>query len=142
MPVSSEVEVKGVDQLNRKLLRLQQRLDTGDPGSTVRQVLRRVTLLIQSRMMIYPPQRAGSSYRRTGTLGRTWTSDVYPEGDALIGKVGNVTKYAPQVQSEKFQSKAHKGRWQTDVQVIRELEPEINAEFSALGRDVVREFNG
>lgn len=135
------IEPKGVEQVRKKIDRLQKRLDTGDPGSTVRQVLRRVVILIQSRMMVYPPQRAGSSYRRTGTLGRTWTSDVYSEGDALIGKVGNVTKYAPQVQSEKFQSKAHKGRWQTDVQVIRELEPEINAEFSALGRDVVREFN-
>ena len=139
--IDPEIETKGVEQVRKKIDRLQKRLDTGDPGSTVRQVLRRVVILIQSRMMVYPPQRAGSSYRRTGTLGRTWTSDVYSEGDSLIGKVGNVTKYAPQVQSEKFQSKAHKGRWQTDVQVIRELEPEINAEFSALGRDVVREFN-
>ena len=139
--IDPEIETKGVEQVRKKIDRLQKRLDTGDPGSTVRQVLRRVVILIQSRMMVYPPQRAGSSYRRTGTLGRAWTSEVYAEGDALIGKVGNVTKYAPQVQSEKFQSKAHKGRWQTDVQVIRELEPEINAEFSALGRDVVREFN-
>ena len=139
--IDPEIETKGVEQVRKKIDRLQKRLDTGDPGSTVRQVLRRVVILIQSRMMVYPPQRPGGSYRRTGTLGRAWTSEVYAEGDALIGKVGNVTKYAPQVQSEKFQSKAHKGRWQTDVQVIRELEPEINAEFSALGRDVVREFN-
>lgn len=141
MMVGAEVDPEGVKRLNRQLERLRDRLDAGNPGSTVRQVLRRVTLLIQARMMVYPPQRPGGSYRRTGTLGRAWTSEVYAEGDALIGKVGNVTKYAPQVQSEKFQSKAHKGRWQTDVQVIRELEPEINAEFSALGRDVVREFN-
>jgi hypothetical protein len=142
MMVGAEVDPEGVKRLNRKLERLRDRLDAGNPGSTVRQVLRRVTLLIQARMMVYPPQRAGSSYRRTGTLGRTWTSDVYSEGDSLIGKVGNVTKYAPQVQSERFQRPMHKGRWQTDAQVIREAQPEIVREFEALSRDVVREFNG
>ncbi len=139
MPVVPEIEVKGIEQLNRKLARIQQRLDTGDPGSTLRQAMRRAVLRVQAGMMDYPTQRSGSSYRRTGTLGRRWTSEVYAEGDSLIGKVGNVTKYAPQVQSEKFQSKAHKGRWQTDVQVIRELEPEINAEFQALVSQVIRE---
>lgn len=140
--VTPEIDSDGVRKLNQKLERLSDRLDTGNPGSTVRQVLRRVVTIVQARMMVYPPQRAGSSYRRTGTLGRTWTSDVYPEGDSLIGKVGNVTKYAPQVQSERFQRPMHKGRWQTDAQVIREAQPEIVREFEALSRDVVREFNG
>ena len=123
MPVVPEIEVKGIEQLNRKLARIQQRLDTGDPGSTLRQAMRRAVLRVQAGMMDYPTQRSGSSYRRTGTLGRRWTTEVLPEGDELIGKVGNNTKYAPQVQSEKFQARVHRERWQTDADVLEKSPP-------------------
>lgn len=75
---------------------------------------------LHNKMAIYPPQRAGSQYRRTGTLGRRWTPLV--ENGGKRGVVGNNTLYAPQVQGEATQSRAHRGRWQTDKQVaLREI---------------------
>lgn len=140
MPVTPEIEITGVEQLNAKLQRLQQRLDTDDPGSTVRRVMSRAVIRVQAGMMHYPPQRAGSWYRRTGTLGRRWTTEIINTGDGLVGKVGNNTEYGPMVQSELFQANVHAGTWQTDRDVMDKEEPEIQREFAALVRDAVREF--
>lgn len=76
---------------------------------------------LHNKMAIYPPQKAGSWYRRTGTLGRRWTHVV--ENGGKRGVVGNNTIYAPQVQGEGMQARVHRGRWQTDKQVAtRELD--------------------
>lgn len=140
MPVTPEIELKGIEQLGKKIARLQKQLDAGDPGSTIRQAMTRIVLIVQTRMMHYPPQRPGSSYRRTGTLGRRWTHRVTTSGSTVTGRVGNNTSYAPQVQSERFQHPVHRGRWQTAEKVIREEESNIRAEFAALAREVAREF--
>jgi hypothetical protein len=134
----SDIEVKGIEALNRKMLGIQQRLDTGDPGSTINRVMKRAVLRVQAGMMVYPSQRAGSSYRRTGTLGRRWTNEVVPSGNTLIGKVGNNTEYGPFVQSEAFQASTHQGVWQTDRGVIELERPTIVSEFAQLVQGVVQ----
>jgi hypothetical protein len=70
---------------------------------------------LHNKMAKYPPQRPGTAYRRTGTLGRRWTHRV--EDGGKRGVVGNNTVYAPQVQSAEQQRWMHKGRWQTDQSV-------------------------
>lgn len=72
-------------------------------------------------MKSYPPQRSGSSYVRTGTLGRRWvTEPVKHIAEGLQGTIGNNTPYGPWVQSSAFQAYMHRGRWQTDQDVVRE----------------------
>ena len=84
---------------------------------------------LQAAMAHYPAQRAGSGYRRTGTLGRRWTTRVTERSDGLEGKVGNNTTYGPFVQSQMFQATVHRSRWQTDQQVIDEQQAAIVADF-------------
>ena len=86
----------------------------------MRPAMSSVGFLIQNQMANYPPAIAGSSYRRTGTLGRRWTMVVNQYPGMIATEVGNNTKYAPWVQSDQFQAKVHAGRWKTDVQVLRD----------------------
>jgi len=115
------IRVTGIDALQRKL------------GQDFRRVLRppmqRAVLLLQAAMADYPPQRTGSSYVRTGTLGKKWTTDVDDLPDGVLGKIGNVTEYAPLVQSEQFQAAAHRGRWQTEQQMLRKHLAQIERFF-------------
>lgn len=102
--------------------------------------VRRAVLRMQARMAVYPPQRPGSWYRRTGTLGRRWTSgqpQVRAGGGSIVGRYGNNTEYAPFVQGDDMQARIHRGRWQTDEQVARELAGEIARDFE---REIERMF--
>ena len=54
---------------------------------------------ILDEMQYYPPPRARSRYRRTGTLGRSWTARTSRRG--LRVTIGNNTPYAPYVQGDK-----------------------------------------
>lgn len=92
--------------------------------------MQRAVLDVQARMQQYPPQRSGSSYRRTMTLGRRWTSVVVREGNSLRGTVGNNTRYAPLVQSQMYQARVHRGRWLTDQGAIEQAAPAIIADFA------------
>lgn len=74
-------------------------------------------------MAKYPPERPGQTYRRTKTLGRTWTHVVQKSLLGVSTIVGNVTPYAPDVQSIERQADIHKGRWQTDQDAINDLAP-------------------
>ena len=117
-----EVSIQGTDALIAKL---------GKVGATnvLRPPMQRAVLRIQRDMQEYPIQRVGSTYRRTGTLGRLWTTRIQQSGQYMEGKVGNRVKYAPFVQSRQFQARVHRGRWQTDERVVN-----LNA------RTIVRDF--
>ena len=74
----------------------------------------------------YPPAPSGSSYRRTGNLGRAWTSaqyEVSANTGGITGVIGNAVRdrrgraYGPYVQSEEEQAWMHRGRWATDEMV-------------------------
>ena len=116
------ITIKGVPELYRKL-------DRAAAIETLRPPMQRAVLGLQAGMAKYPPAVPGSAYRRTGTLGRTWTSRVTPTGDGLEGRVGNVTVYAPAVQSALEQAAVHRGRWQTDESEIERQQSMIEADF-------------
>lgn len=70
----------------------------------------------------YPPEPPNSSYVRTGTLGRRFTTDVIPEFSSVSGELGTNLNYAPWVVGDdfpgseingvtKYQAKVHQGRW-------------------------------
>lgn len=116
------IEIYGVTELIETL-------GMAEGVSVLRPPMQRAVARLHTAMAHYPPQRAGSTYRRTGTLGRRWTTRVIERGDGLEGKVGNNTVYGPFVQSQMFQAGVHSGRWQTDQQVMDEQQASIVADF-------------
>lgn len=86
------------------------------------------TALLLREMQLYPPQRSGSSYRRTGTLKRSWFRNVQRGIGSVTGSVtssGAIAPYNQQVQREGMQSAVHRGRWQTEVQVVDRMMPHV-----------------
>lgn len=80
--------------------------------------------LIQKELATYPPPPAGSTYRRTGTLGRRWQFVTEIKPFRVVANVFNTTSYAPFVEGSMTQARIHQGRWPTDEQVVEEsLEP-------------------
>lgn len=127
----SSIDIEGIDKLFSKLDRVQ-------AISTLRPPMQRSVYRLQRDMAQYPPARPGSSYIRTGTLGRRWTTQVTETSDGLTGKTGNNTSYGPFVQSQMFQAAVHQGRWQTDEQVLERNREAIQADFE---RTIQRELD-
>lgn len=113
------------------------RLDSLRIGDVLRNPMYRAVLRIQADMQKYPPQRAGARYRRTGTLGRRWTTRVTSSGNSITGTVGNNTSYGPFVQSQRFQARIHRGLWQTDAQVVERNIDVIVDDFRAAIRSAL-----
>ena len=116
------ITIKGVDELSAKL-------DKAARNDVLLPPMHRAVMRIQRVMATYPPQRMGSRYIRTGTLGRKWTTKVTTSKGGVRGKVGNNTPYGPVVQSSQFQASIHRGRWQTDENVVRINSAAIIADF-------------
>lgn len=125
------ITITGLDEAERRLGRIDDVLDVIEPA------MQRSVIKLQEAMADYPPQRPNSSYRRTGTLGRRWTTAVDRLPRSLRGTVGNNTIYGPFVQSARFQSAVHRGRWQTDEQVIEEEKPGIVRDFEKAIRNAI-----
>lgn len=117
----AEITIQGIEDLIR-------RVGMARTVQILRPPMTRSMARIVNRMGDYPPQPSGTTYRRTGTLGRRWTQEITETADSIEAKAGNNTSYGPFVQSEQFQA-AWMGHWQTDQDVITELEPVILADF-------------
>lgn len=115
------IKVYGVEQFIARISRPM-------ASRTLRPAMQASVGILQRDIAKYPRQRAGATYRRTGTLGRRWTTEVAKSG--LWGKVGNNTSYGPFVQSSQFQATMHRGRWQTDEQVLQRNTGRIEKIFS------------
>lgn len=120
--MADEITIEGLNELEKKL-------SSFDLMEVLRPPMYRAVLRLQSKMAKYPPARAGSRYKRTGSLGRRWTHDVDINRDSIKGKVGNRTLYGPYVQSEQFQARWHRGIWQTDQRVLNEERHSIINDF-------------
>lgn len=115
---SAELRLQGAPELLAKLAHT--------PDLLLQLIERAVTaglLQLQHEMAIYPLPPAGSTYHRTGTLGRLWTSDPplwsgRPSG--WLGSIGNATSYGPYVQDPKWQS-SHNDAWRTTQVVLDTL---------------------
>ena len=132
------IENTGIDQLMRKLQSME------DVNNVLRPPMQRAVFRLQRDMANYPPQRPGSRYVRgqgwanaqgrvirqtSERLGQSWTTDIKESNRGLSGKIGNNTSYGPFVQSQQFQAAVHRGRWQTDAQVVESNRARIVADF-------------
>lgn len=104
---------------------------------------------VQFALKIYPPQIRGMHvmfvsekqrryffaaladgtiqvpYRRTRTLGRRWTTKVEFVNGGVVGTIGNVTPYAPLVQSRTEQAGIHYMHWQTAEDTLDVMQNDI-----------------
>jgi hypothetical protein len=101
--------------------------------------------LLHSEMARYPQQRTPKDrrrpYRRTGLLGRTWTSKITRKRSEVTGELGNNARdrrgrsYGPYVQADPSGPKPHQAWmhvsvWATDQDVADRMRPQIIARFN------------
>lgn len=148
-----QVEVIGLDDVLR-------RLGNAASPAVLTQGMRKATLLVQRALAVYPPAqpkpmvwasekqrrfvlaairegRIQVPYRRTGTLGRRWTSTVASEGGDVVGRVGNNTTYGPFVMGKASQAAYHMGVWPVAVEVAAEAHDEIVQCFVDVAQDAL-----
>lgn len=77
---------------------------------------------LNTDLAAYPPPPPDSTYRRTQTLGRSWTHEETVGLMSIQTALGNVTPYARFVQDEDYQAEVHQGRWQTTKDVLEKRE--------------------
>jgi hypothetical protein len=116
------VQVEGIEELIA-------RLDRAASSAVLRAAMQASCDLVQRQLAVYPPARSGSQYRRTGTLGRRWTTKVTGAGYDVEGVVGNNTAYGPYVMDWHDQAWMHVGVWPIAQDVAGQAENEIAAIF-------------
>ena len=149
--MAGSVEVVGLDEVLRKLG------NAASPANLMRG-MRKATLLVQGGVAVYPPAQPKPMqwkserqrrfvlaalhdgtiqipYRRTGTLGRRWTSEVSAEGNDVVGRVGNNTVYGPYVMGKDGQAGYHAGVWPPAVDVAEGLRGQIVQCFVDVARE-------
>ncbi len=119
------IEITGIDAAIRKLGKIEG-LKQLEPA------MRDAVALIQGAITKYPAPPPNSTYRRTWTLGRSWTTKV--TRSPLLGQVGTALGkegpgYARYVQDRDMQAWMHVGRWQTIQDVAEKLADQVQAIF-------------
>jgi hypothetical protein len=126
--MSYAVKIKGLDKLNRKIRSLQ--------GPELKRELRKTTeaanAYVLGQVPSYPSPPVGSTYRRTGTLGRSIGTEVRTIGSEIMGVIGSNVSYAPWVISDEVgtnqagpQATVHKGRWYTLQDVVKKARDHV-----------------
>ena len=118
--MSVVIEIVGIDAVIRKLGKVEG-LKQLEPA------MRDAVALVQGAVAHYPAPPPTSTYRRTGTLGRSWATKV--QRSPLQGQVGTNLDYAPWVQDRDRQAWMHKGRWQTIQDVAEKLADQVQTIF-------------
>ena len=135
--IDMTITVEGAKELRRAFARA--------PRIYTRHARRAMTKTVglgEQKLKAYPPPIAGSSYQRTGTLGRRWTHKVTGLLGGVTGIIHNLTPYGPWVQSEEFQASVHRGRWQTDKRVVKQIQPQVVGFWEDAMEDAVKEIEG
>jgi hypothetical protein len=117
--MSFSVRIEGIDDLLK-------RLDAAGDTKVLKDGMKSIGVSIATRMKIYPPQPASSSYARTGNLMKRWTSKV--EGDGSAVTIGNNAPYAKFVQSAEQQTWFHaRTGWSTLEGTVNDRKEQIVA---------------
>lgn len=92
----------------------------------------------------YPSPPDGSTYTRTGDLGRLWTiarPEFAPASSGFEASLGNARPGGIFVQGE-LQAKVHQNRWSTVEQIVLAHQAEIEAYFERALERVVKAIEG
>ena len=131
------VKVIGLEALMKKL----KRLSAPELTSEMKKTTEKAVKYVHSQVPNYPPPPAGSTYGRTGTLGREITTEVRTMGTDIIGLIGSPTPYAPWVISTEQGSNGagpqawmHQGRWWTLQGVVKKAQEAVFKFFDDMMR--------
>lgn len=157
MPGTTRITVTGIDDVRRKLsgpafkaamrppmeasLRILNNELAKYPSPPSRGTFRANFTSARQRRAFFALLRRGLitvPYRRTGTLGRSWTTSITDAGTRLSGVIGTALSYAKYVQGAGFQHPGHAGRWLNDLQAILVSEPKIVNKFLEAVRAALR----
>lgn len=131
------IEFRGLKEYDAKLGRIESQMP-----DNLKKLMVKSIIYAQGQIPSYPSPPAGSTYRRTGTLGRVVTAfpgvhggrslgggggdnggtpltRVEMMGGGVRGVVGGRLKYLPYVVDEDAQAYMHRGRWWTLQSVIK-----------------------
>lgn len=117
--MSYTIVIRGDEETIRKLTAI-------EPQRVAAEPLRKAALALAGRLAVYPSPPSGSTYRRTGTLGRAWTQ----QGAGLRYVVGNNVRYATYVQGPD-QAQMHRGRWLTADKAAEEVMEPLTRDIAA-----------
>jgi hypothetical protein len=140
------ITIEGLDEIRQRF---------GNSHPIVQRELKRAMLRAVlgelQRMPPYPPPPAGSTYSRTGYLGRSLTalvgrvadaaSEVREAGDDIEGVVGTNVVYAGYVIGQS-QAKAHRGRWWQLEESVLSHKADIEAEFTDAAARIAEQLDG
>jgi len=117
----SEVSITIDDSEVRALLKR----TPGNVKKAMRAAMNDSTALLLRDMKTYPPAPANSTYKRTRTLGRSW-SRTFNDERGEVGSNSNMAPYNRLVQDADFQARIHKRTgWQTVQSVAAKRKPQI-----------------
>ena len=132
--------IKGLKELQAKIDKLHGKL----LKSQLEQTTKEAALYVLGTVPPYPPEPIGSTYKRSGTLGRLITTDVRTVGADVVGIIGSPTPYSPWVISSEEvpagtgpQSRVHKGRWYTLQSVVANAAEEVVKFFDKMIKNIV-----
>jgi hypothetical protein len=125
---SFTVELKGLDDVLKKL-------DSERMRAAAERGMGKGVTHVHQNIPAYPAPPPNSTYRRTGTLGRSITTKTERTAGNILGIIGSNTDYAPVVISENTQAPVHQGRWWTLHEVVRKAADKV-ADFIRAEVDV------
>jgi hypothetical protein len=121
-----QVQVKGLEELRERMGQWPDKLDAGMEAA-----MTETLLVMHESVPGYPTPPSNSSYRRTGTLGRTLGSS-FEGGGGGTPEIFTVTKIGPYVIGDNSQAKVHKGRWWVLSEVAEKARPKIERTWQRL----------
>lgn len=121
-----QIEVKGVDYASRWF-----RSRSGKLIQIVTPAFVRAGELARRGLLRgYDTPGDAEVYRRTGTYGRKTQVRKWARSGFIQVNVYNLTPYAKWVGVSDTQAWFHRGTWPTDVEVLKEITPEVVEEVS------------
>lgn len=135
-----DIELEGADPLLAAFAQSPQIV-----GQEMEKANKASLIMLAGEMKDYPPAPADSSYTRTLTLGRVWstaTPSWQTMSNGFWGDIRNPTPYGPRVQAQGFQAQVHRDRWQTDEQVLEANYERVKEQFEAGAVRVVNRLEG
>lgn len=127
------VEIRGMQEIQDKMAAFPEKLNAVNQSG-----MQASLLVLQENAPPYPPPPQDSTYRRTGSLGRTLgssmsggksgTPDIFVTkklGNGIEGRFGTNLNYAPYVIGDDTQAAVHAGRWWTMKDIAEKSQEKI-----------------
>ena len=135
MAESVTITVEGLDALLK-------RFGTANKvvNAEIEKAMKKSVLYLQSKVAVYPPPPPTSTYRRTGTLGRSITSEVRGSRAEIEGVVGTNIPYARYVIGPA--QPIYMKHWKTLRQHADEQKGKVEEFFAQAGEEIVKELAG